>query len=1003
MSKAKPLVIAQALATARRQGWLDRRGRPDYLTSARTAEPHNWKRVPAKAPLASQTKETVEVLSESSSSATKSAAIPATSSSEVLTRGKLVLSKREIDEGLSFDRSRGLLAKDVWLRQLDLEHRQQQLGVPTFRWDLEASKSAIIDSSISNNSTISNATPTANWNRQKQIKTAPTLAALKGVLTPNSEKYVTIAPLEEAFAAFTAESINTGYIYSHNKLVYIDVAKKRELSGTALKEFYQNALNEKGQNSVIPHPGPYSVPIRLSLAVPSPKISSRSSGSNERAVGPIRNLVETAFVLPRLELLPGLTGFVVGRQSSYAQMGRYVAQHPLDDPATGVRTLKVHIIENGPDDPVPLFLGNDDTYIGALAGEPIQPAKAVDLHGSVNFGEYMAQVLKLKTTDSDEQYVVSDLNSENCCRVYPGRQTLPISLANQAVYDILVARYGAQFKKLDDMESAAATARAPGKFTIPGVLEPVMVKKWYINTSHVRKAVAHHSAALHSHLLEIPADIPLVEADLSEDKTYRIGAAQLGLRTSDSSIEARVAAATGGVENGTAAFEWVSNVYNEAYAVESGSDTDGAPIPIVVDNTGGASVTEKLYLLCALLLHTHVLKHSPLVVLDQELRSTVTNLELLRARTDITLDGLRSTLAETFGDRYAAATALSSVSVRENMGILQLLYSLIQHLHGVAGVTVPLRAPRAAGYSATAVAAAVKPYERSTLEKLSQLHSESKLLFDFTGHGQAFDLRAAKRIVDQAVLTVAVHWAPFSHIDQAYEFNPTHSGVAGASYERALAHTAVTMRIFRMLHAFMYPLWPDLSRSLAHFFELRFKTSVLLSPTVPAPEDAVLSELTITKDDLAVFDNHMRILEAIERQVDSDPKKSVKSKAKGSHALHEDLSTARVPRRHYRGYLCVQDDPTVFVHALGASSSSRAAANDGPVLALKRVADVGVLTVPAVPTIFNTGSLGTTQITPDLQLRAFDARAWTTAAQAQGQADSSKASRIRSTVVEPTR
>ncbi|KAF7500873.1 hypothetical protein DV113_001082 [Geotrichum candidum] len=573
-------------------------------------------------------------------------------------------------------------------------------------------------------------------------------------------------------------------------------------------------------------------------------------------------------------------------------MGRYVAQHPLDDPATGVRTLKVHIIENGPDDPVPLFLGNDDTYIGALAGEPIQPAKAVDLHGSVNFGEYMAQVLKLKTTDSDEQYVVSDLNSENCCRVYPGRKTLPISLANQAVYDILVARYGAQFKKLDDMKSAAATARAPGKFTIPGVLEPVMVKKWYINTSHVRKAVAHHSAALHSHLLEIPADIPLVEADLSEDKTYRIGAAQLGLRTSDSSIEARVAAATGGVENGTAAFEWVFNVYNEAYAVESGSDTDGAPIPIVVDNTG---------------------------------------------------------------------------------------------------------------YSATAVAAAVKPYERSTLEKLSQLHSESKSLFDFTGHGQAFDLRAAKRIVDQAVLTVAVRWAPFSHIDQAYEFNPTHSGVVGASYERALAHTAVTMRIFRILHAFMYSLWPDLSCSLAHFFELRFKTSVLLSPTVPAPEDAVLSELTITKDDLAVFDNHMRILEAIERQVDSDPKKSVNSKAKGSHALHEDLSTARVPRRHYRGYLCVQDDPTVFVHALGASSSSRAAANDGPVLALKRVADVGVLTVPAVPTIFNTGSLGTTQITPDLQLRAFDARAWTTAAQAQGQADSSKASRIRSTVVEPTR
>ncbi|KAF5099884.1 hypothetical protein D0Z00_001476 [Geotrichum galactomycetum] len=521
---------------------------------------------------------------------------------------------------------------------------------------------------------------------------------------------------------------------------------------------------------------------------------------------------------------------------------------------------------------------------------------------------------------------------------------------------------------------------APGKFTIPGLLEPVMVKKWYLNTTHIRRVVAHHRSVVNSHLLELTADIPLVEADLSESSPYRIGAAQLGLK--GSRIDAKVAAATGGVDNGMAAFEWISNVYNEAYAVESGVDVDyGAPMPIVVDNTGGASVTEKLYLLCALLLPTRALKRSPLIVLDQELRSTVAaNLALLRARADLTLDGLRSTLAETFGNQHAAASALSNVSVRENMNILQLLYSLMQHLRGVAGVTMPLRAPLATGSSAATVAAAVKPYEKSTLDKLLQLHREFVSLFSVTDHNPAgFDLRAAKRIVDEAVLTVAVRWAPFAHIDQRYEFNPTHSGNARASYERALAYTAITMRIFRMLYGFIYPLWPDLSRSLAHRFELQFKTSVLLSPAVSAPEAAVLSELTITKGDLAVFDNHVRILEAINRVVSPEPRKTTpaNSKLEGAHDLSKDLSPARVPRHHYRGYLCVQDATTGLLPALGAGASSRAAANAGPVLLLKRVADVGLLTVPNASTIFNTGNLETTQITPQVQLRAFDARGWT--------------------------
>lgn len=948
---------------------------------SKTSEPYNWKRIPAST---TPTKEGEVTISSLASKTEKSTAV-----AEFLVRGKLAFSNRDIAKGLTFERVRGLLAKDVWLRHLDLTSRQKHSGIPGFRWDLEVSESIPTDTNI-NSSAITGTSPEIKNRKQKQVKTAPVLAALKGVLTPNADKYFASVPLDARFAALTAKSIKAGHIYSRDVLAYIDVARKRELAGTALKEFYQQSIRERNQenttkSNVIPHPGPYTVPIRIILAVPAPKLSSRGAGTGSVA-GTVRNVVDTEFVLPRLELLPGLTGFVVGSKSLYAQQGRYIVRHPLGSPTaeTVENKLKLYVVENGPNEPTPLFLGNDDTYLGALTGEPVQSARAIDLHGEVNFDKYMSLIPNLNTADDGSgQYLTSDTDSSNSCRVYVGRKTLPISLANQAVYNILTARYGTQFKKVQVKSSATAESQLSSNYMIPGVLEPVLVKKWYVNTQSVHKAVARYCSELQTHFSTPMADIPLVEANLDDSNVNLVSSTRLGLQVAEASRRAAFTVENQ-IDDGMVAFDWVCNVYNEAYAIESGASTDGVPMPIVVDNDDGACVTEKLYLLCALLLHTAVLNHTPFVILDQALSSPdAVNLKSLTERKDLTLDSVRSTLSETFVDK--PALALTKVSVRENMDVLRLFYSLIQEMRGVTGVTVPLRAP--VGHLTAAIAAtAVQPYEKFTLHELDRLMRQYNSLFVRGSHN--FDLCMSKRLVEETILTVATYWMPFAHIDQAYEFNPTHSnskssGLAGANYERALAHTAVTMRIFRTLYTLAYPLWPDLTRALAHTFELRFKTPIVsVFQKLIAPEDSVLAELTITEHDIGVFDNYIRILDAIERVVDINPRKAPRNSKTNDFNESCDIigAAARVPRHYYRGYLCVQDDKTL-IDALGISGS-RETANLGPVLALKRVADVGLLTVSTSPTIFNTGNLGTVQIAAGLQLRSFDNRLWTSAVSA---------------------
>lgn len=874
----------------------------------------------------------------------------------------------------------------MWLRHFDLSYRQKNPGIPDFRWDLEVSQSISTDKNING----STASPEIKNRQQKRVKTAPVLAALKGVLTPNADKYFASIPLDARFAALTAKSIEAGHIYSRNVLVYIDVARKRELTGTTLKEFHQQSIRERNQVNntkinVIPHPGPYTVPIRITLAVPAPKLSSRGAGTGSVA-GTVRNVVDTEFVLPRLELLPGLTGFVVGSQSLYAQHGRYVVRHPLDSSTaeTVENKLKLYVVDNGPNEPTPLFLGHDDTHLGALTGEPVQLVRAIDLHGGVNFDKYMGLIPNLTTADDGSgQYLISDADLSNRCRIYVGRETLPISLANQAVYNILTARYGTQFRKVQSKSATTAEGQICSNHIIPGVLEPVIVKKWYVNTQSVHKAIARYCPELQKYFSTPTADIPLVEANLNDSNVNLVSSARLGFQTAETSQRTAITVVNQ-IDDGMVAFDWVCNVYNEAYAIENGASTDGVPMPIVVDNDDGTCVTEKLYLLCALLLHTAVLNHTPFVILDQALSlSNAVNLESLRERKDLTLDGVRSTLSETFVDK--PAFALAKVSVRENMDVLRLFYDMIQEMRGVSGITIPLRAP-VGHLTAAMTATAVQPYEKFTLHELDRLMRQYNTLFVRGSH--KFDLCTLKRIVEVAILTVATCWMPFAHVDQAYEFNPTHSnskssGLAGSNYERALAHTAVTMRIFRTLYTLAYPLWPDLTRALAHTFELRFKTPIMsVYQKVIAPEDAVLAVLTITKHDIIVFDNYMRILDAIERVVDVDPRKSPRnSKPSNFNEPGNGIgAAARVPRNYYRGYLCAQDDKTL-IDALGISGS-RETANSGPVLALKRVADVGLLTASTSPTIFNTGNLGTVQISAGLQLRAFDNRLWTAAVSA---------------------
>ena len=777
---------------------------------------------------------------------------------------------------------RETLVKDVWLRYL-------QRSTPGIGWGLEIT--------TSNLGLSKNKTEIPRILRRIPNTLAPSseiTKPLQGFMIPQTtSKYLvtSVAEFTKSYSELTEKAIKSNFIYRKVQLAYIDTQKRQEV----LPENYERKFNHlKQQITKIPHPSAYSIPVKFIPQNPGPGNSTS---------------ITMNVIIDRLELLPGISGFAIDRESPlFSKLHRMKAEHPLipDLSLDSHRVLTVVGVANGPAALTPIFSGNDQKSFDIAIAHSLPIIKSIDIHGSVNCQNFMKFIPKL-VEENGSKYLVLDSDPSSKARIFEGRNNLPIELANQAVYNYLSTKHGKRFTEVSGKSSDKSHC-------VPGLLEPVVVSKWFVNTQKVREAC--FSAGISSHFDHIASildfenvkDFAIVQAGTQGHQAWRFGLETTASRDKSKPFSYRRSSTR--VEGRSVLLPWVHQVYEEC--------DPAAKTPIILERD--ENLLKKIYLFYALnnsgIGESFVIPQQ-IMLLKEEISRTWTlkeinelkngrNIQSFASDTyqesalsttksirEQSFDTLRGVLLGSL-EKSKSKYLLNDVVMDDTQGVLSLLHYIISNIQQIKGVSPKLPLAKEDMDH-------VQAYETYTLFELCRLQNE------YESSMTEFDFFHAREAADEAILLVAGKY-------RSALFSET---LDILSYERALVCTSVYSLVMQTLWQMVQATYPF----LAH--ELESKLTELVGD-----QKWRLSPLLL-KDSLPVI---------LEQEKDQAPGSLL---FKLVDAIEEVVANREIPRSQYRGYVCT-DDYEAFGY------KTRAEVNDAVMLIAKRICRVHRVMVPEV-------------------------------------------------------
>lgn len=732
--------------------------------------------------------------------------------------------------------ARKTLVKDMWLRLEMIKRKTDQLGWKIDLWsektnkeqtDIEIDSNDDIQTDIKINS--NDDIQTDKLTSGHVYKVVDTVwRALKGVITPSGLVTQTEMPHMNEYGELIKNAIKNGYINEKLKYVYIDVEKKIELSEEEAANIYASKKNEE---SLMPHPGRYSIPVNLfTISNTFPEISNVSS----------------RFTVDRIELLSGLNGFIIDKNSDIFKHFRnrpiYI-QHPLasaSSQAQANQNLRVYAVDNGPSELTPIIRGNvEPSY--KIEQSWFSVIKAVDVHGGIYFNDFVPSIVNTKDING-QSWIVSDKDPNDKCRVFSHRQVFPISLINQAVYDILTKKYESKLILLPNMDSKGKN------YIIPGVIERVLVKSFTVNAKTVWDKVISKdkSLKLPQNLLDSAStysDISLTKASHYTDSG--VLAWKLGLSTgSMKNTNLDYIRSSTRIEGRTLIRKWALQAFQEAGASEG---------PIVFENDSEAF--KKLLILYALKSDDKTLGGRTFFIPKLEEPKTLVE---LKKTFECSSEIVRGVVADTLTPEF---TKPNIISFEDNSNLYSLLFHSLFQFKGLTGLTFPLKTEQVSKED-------LLPYEKYCLFHMNILSQQFKKAVE------SGDMLKLKEIMDSAMLLISMRYTPPRQVENSFHFNENYPTTG---YKRAYTCMHVQQSLLTQLWEMLWPIYPTLAHHVDQFNYRFFGIS-----SAELPKD-ILPEINL--EDIQSGMLMYKLIDTISYVIE----------------------TSDIPREEYRGYICIKN------------------------------------------------------------------------------------------------
>lgn len=401
----------------------------------------------------------------------------------------LYLSKKEVDQLHSgfypIEKCRSLIVNDIWMRWNEFSTDKFTSWKFVNLLEDEASKRALLppdrDSRI--NSKNNENEPSAREQEQNFVDVSSSYisGSLFGFIKPSNEKEikaVDVLSSTDFLQKVTQPTIEAGFIYPREVQSYVNVKRTREISPYIFDRVFEET-KKSYPKQLVKYPGHY----KLNLTV-----VEASNGFK-----PVDTI--TAYV-DRLEHLAGTTAFKIPQNhklydSLIKNKNKFKIVHPLDltprfnykysaplvnrylpivaDPDTSPQNTEIR--------PVVPVHKYDDYKIALLENLPLP--RVITGNGLSCFKQYIDLLSAVEMVENDQCAVNEPYTRANYIKLFPGRATVPISIANEAIYKFLA-------KSLThvDPESSEYKYYYDPK-VIPGIIEPMVTGSWFLNVNKV--------------------------------------------------------------------------------------------------------------------------------------------------------------------------------------------------------------------------------------------------------------------------------------------------------------------------------------------------------------------------------------------------------------------------------------------------------------------------------------------------------------------------------------